>query len=409
MKHIYLFNEGSVAAFYGIGTYIRQVCDCLKNRHDIRLNVVHLFSEEHEFKIIEAEGLRTYCFPNIQFPRKSESNRLRYYRNCRLLLSEYIPLGTDDELFFHFNYDMEYPLMEAIKKQFPESVILYTIHCQNWCFKLNGNTSRFKHLIHTDKNLINNPLEKIVAEQYETERKMFHCAHHLICLANFTKNLLIEEYEIPAEKISLIYNGLKDEAKTLSPYEKSLLRKKLFIPENAKIILFAGRLQEIKGADYLIRAFKLLIPHDPDAHLIIAGSGAFSTYMKETKNCRHKITFTGRLEKDELYTLYQIADVGVLPSFHEQCSYVAIEMMMFGLPVIGTTSTGLCEMIIKKENRADIIENIDTASLSEIQLAQIIRRNLNDGRNSNLYRKTYLEKYTLEKMSESLQKLYHLS
>jgi glycosyltransferase involved in cell wall biosynthesis len=182
----------------------------------------------------------------------------------------------------------------------------------------------------------------------------------------------------------------------------------MFIRKNAKIILYVGRLQEIKGIDFLIRAFKLLLQQEPDAHLIVIGNGAFSTYMKEAKDCWQKVTFTGRMEKDELYTFYQIADIGVLPSFHEQCSYSVIEMMMFGLPVIGTTSTGLCEMIIKEENRADIIENMDITSVSEIQLAQIICRNLDDDRNSNLCRKTYIEKYTLEKMSESLQNLYHL-
>jgi hypothetical protein len=110
------------------------------------LNVVQLFSDEKEFKIIESEGIRTYCFPNIQFPRESESNRLKYYRNCQLLLKEYVPVSPGEKLYFHFNYDQEYPLMERIKKQFPEAATVYTIHCQDWCFKLKGNASRFKRL-----------------------------------------------------------------------------------------------------------------------------------------------------------------------------------------------------------------------------------------------------------------------
>ena len=35
----------------------------------------------------------------------------------------------------------------------------------------------------------------------------------------------------------------------------------------------------------------------------------------------------------------------MMPSFHEQCSYVAIEMMMHGVPLIASTSTGLKEMV----------------------------------------------------------------
>ena len=54
---------------------------------------------------------------------------------------------------------------------------------------------------------------------------------------------------------------------------------------------------------------------------------------------------TGRLNKEQVYDFYQIADIGVMPSMHEQCSYVAIEMMMFGLPMIISTTTGLKEMM----------------------------------------------------------------
>ena len=55
--------------------------------------------------------------------------------------------------------------------------------------------------------------------------------------------------------------------------------------------------------------------------------------------------FTGKLSKQELYQFYQIADVGVMLSKHEQCSFVAIEMMMHGIPIIASDSTGLDEMV----------------------------------------------------------------
>ena len=55
------------------------------------------------------------------------------------------------------------------------------------------------------------------------------------------------------------------------------------------------------------------------------------------------------MDKNLLFEFYQIADVGVMPSFHEQCSYVAIEMMMMGVPLITSDSTGLKEMQANKE------------------------------------------------------------
>lgn len=395
-----------MAAVYGVGSYIRQVTECLKNQPNIRLNIVQFRSDKKEFETTESEGVRTYCFPYIQFPEKSTYSSFRYYRNCWRLLREYILSTQSSGLFFHLNFMDEHPLVELIRKHYPESSVLLTLHSQSWCFQLKGNISCLKRIIHADKVLISDPMEKKILEQYEEERKLFHAVDRVICLANFTKKLLMEEYGVSEKKIAFMYNGLVDEARKISEEDRLRLKKKLYMDEKTKIVLFVGRLHEIKGGEFLIRAFRRVLQQCPDTHLVIAGSGNFSIYLKEAKGIWHKITFTGRIEKEDLYTFYQIADIGVLPSFHEQCSYAAIEMMMFGLPVIGTTSTGLCEMIPQKENRVEIIEDSDKVSISETQLAQIICRNLANNKNADMYRRSYLEKYSYEKMCNALQKLY---
>ena len=94
----------------------------------------------------------------------------------------------------------------------------------------------------------------------------------------------------------------------------------------------------------MIKAFRMLLKKNPDCRLVIAGDGDLSKYIYESRYCS-KITFVGKLPHKELYLLYQIADIGVLPSLMEQCSYTVIEMLMFGLPIIGTTTPGISEMI----------------------------------------------------------------
>ena len=101
-------------------------------------------------------------------------------------------------------------------------------------------------------------------------------------------------------------------------------------------------LVEEKGLGYLIKAFRMLLKKNPDCRLVIAGDGDLSKYIYESRYCS-KITFVGKLPHKELYLLYQIADIGVLPSLMEQCSYTVIEMLMFGLPIIGTTTPGISE------------------------------------------------------------------
>jgi len=102
-----------------------------------------------------------------------------------------------------------------------------------------------------------------------------------------------------------------------------------------------------------------------------------------------------------------------MPSFHEQCSYVAIEMMMHGLPVIGSTTTGLKEMIedgetglhIQTVEYDDRIE-IDTTLLAEkiLFLLQNPDERLRMGQNA---RKRYEEKYAMPVFRKNMSDFYH--
>src|SRR5699024_5825716 len=103
MKQVYLFNEGSRAAIYGIGTYIRQMVAFLSGRQDIRLNLVMLNSDKNEFEVEEKDGYRTFYFPRVSLPQ----DKLEIYiRNTWYVLYPYIEedLVEEDRLFFHFNY-----------------------------------------------------------------------------------------------------------------------------------------------------------------------------------------------------------------------------------------------------------------------------------------------------------------
>ena len=109
---------------------------------------------------------------------------------------------------------------------------------------------------------------------------------------------------------------------------KNVLRKKWRIYQNEYLLLFAGRLHAVKGLDFLIDAFRKVLEKIPGCRLIIAGNGNFETYLQKAKDICTKITFTGLLEKKDLYELYQIADIGVVPSLYEPFGYVAVEMIM---------------------------------------------------------------------------------
>lgn len=88
----------------------------------------------------------------------------------------------------------------------------------------------------------------------------------------------------------------------------------------------------------------MVIQHNSDARLIIAGDGAFSLACTKLSPVWSKVSFTGYVDKRTLFELYRLSDIGVVPSLHEEFGYVAIEMASVGLPVLVNPKGGLKEI-----------------------------------------------------------------
>lgn len=338
MKHYYLFNNASRAAQYGIGTYLNQLCEGLKEK--VSVSIIAINSEEEDVKRTEEDGVCTIHIPEISYKNAPE-NFERYYRNLIYLLKTYI--DKDEEAVFVLNYLYMTPLVKLLHVHFPNCKVATVVHYMNWCFALNGNVSKFHQLL---ENNHRDEKEQALYKEYLNDRKLLQEVDKVICLSQSTRNLLIADYQLNPEKTTVIYNGLKDKGiMTITSEERKKLKQSLSFDAEDSIVLFVGRLDSIKGVDLLIKAFRKVLEICPHAHLLLAGDGDYNAYLKECNGIRTRITFTGKVKKEELYQYYQIADVGVMPSFHEQCSYVGIEMMMHGVPLIGTSSTGLGEMI----------------------------------------------------------------
>ena len=240
---------------------------------------------------------------------------------------------------------------------------------------------------------------------YEQEKLLYAKTDHLITLAKFTTQHLIEDYRIAADKIHFIPNGMEDKGVPFSSQEKNRVKSNLYFNLSEKIILFVGRLNEGKGLHFLIEAFKKVLEQDTNCRLIIAGEGDYATYYKGCSPFWGKITFTGHLKKEELYNLYQIADLGVLPSLHEQCSYVAIEMLMFDIPLLISNAIGLNEMMEGVE-KLELRQSDTRTDISVEELASSILKQLSAKREKGFYRNMYLQNYSLSGMKDKIKNLY---
>lgn len=386
MIKYFLVNNATRAAAYGIGTYVKQMASILMQKSSqYEICLLDLHSDVKEFTIREeSDGIKHYCVPVPQ----GRGNALLYYKSILFWLDSF--LQENEPVIFHFNYSQHFDLIKLLKAKYTKSHILYTIHYLKWCFSLNGNLSRFKALI-AGKNPDDEKMSS-VQNDFGNDKRLFSLCDDVIVLSKFTYKLLKEYYKINSSKIHLIYNGMKeDDSITKYSGQRS----------SPKEILFVGRLDESKGVEFIIKAFKKLYEKHKDIHLTFVGDGNFGQYLPMCENVWDKVTFTGKIPREKLEQFFCKATIGVLPSFNEQCSYTAIEMMAHGIPLVATDSTGLGEMMdFTPENMIPIDEkDFDPDSFVE-KLAQKMDILLSDAG---------LRKSTSEKLLGLFQERHHLN
>lgn len=215
-----------------------------------------------------------------------------------------------------------------------------------------------------------------------------------------------------AKYVTVVSESLKNKVLELNPSTNVVVQSmgcdlSGFSPENReenyfgqggqKVVLFVGRLAEVKGVEYLIEAMKEI-----NALLVIVGDGPLKEKLRE-KADRNKTMFLGAKSHHELKTIYASADIFVMPSVtakdgsREGFGLVLLEAMASGLPVVGSNSGGIPEMICDQETGLLVQER----NVAEIREA--ILKLINDDEFAAYVKekaKQQLEKYSYEKIAE---------
>lgn len=396
MTNIFIFNNASRAAGYGIGTYIKQLAEGLSVMPETKVSLVEMYADTKEFAISDdKDGIRHYLIPSLHSGTENET----YCRVIFFFLARNIDNVGNDKIVFQFNYFQHYPLAVLLKAWYINSCIVLTVHYMSWCFELNGNVKRMK-AITAEGYEPTDDKERGVISSYVGEKVFLYLADVVLVLSKRTKDILANNYSVSVDKMRLVYNGIADDTccDSLSCDSKGLRRN----------ILYVGRLDEIKGLKYLISAYGKILVKYPDTHLVIVGDGDFQPYMEQCRTFHEHVSFLGKMQSGDLDKVYESAYIGVMPSFHEQCSYTAIEMMRHGIPFIGTDSTGLAEMLdATPELRVHIDEDDFNEDVFVSQIASRMDMLLSDDTTchtaSDAVLKQYKERYTLEAMTKGVQ------
>lgn len=164
----------------------------------------------------------------------------------------------------------------------------------------------------------------------------------------------------------VIPNGYSEEE--FHPIPMEVARSKLNIPQDKKVLLAIGSLEEYKGHRYLVQAMKKVLETHPNVVLYILGEGSLKNELRalsrELGIERHVILAGGGKPREEIPLWMNACDVFVLPSIAEAFSIVQIEAMACGKPVVATRNGGIPEIMID-ERLGILVEAKDPNALAD--------------------------------------------
>jgi glycosyltransferase involved in cell wall biosynthesis len=178
---------------------------------------------------------------------------------------------------------------------------------------------------------------------YSIEKRGMEYADRVISVSQFTKNIVINNYNINPGKISVVHNGIEEISKKHFPPALSAMKEMGY-----KVVLYLGRITLQKGPEYFVRAAKRVTDYEDKVIFVVTGSGDMQEQMMNEaayEGLLDKMVFTGFLRGEERDQIYQTADLYVMPSVSEPFGITPLEAVVNGTPVLVSKQSGVSEVL----------------------------------------------------------------
>jgi len=174
---------------------------------------------------------------------------------------------------------------------------------------------------------------------YRVTRYAMEQSDAVTAVSNWLKDATQREFSL-SRPVRTIYNFVD-----LGKYRGDPSHRCDLAPPNEKIVMHISNFRPVKRVTDIVRAFKRVLDHVP-ARLVMLGDGPekiSADGVARQLGITNKIKYLGVVENIE--TVLPCADLIFQPSEHESFGLVPLEAMACGIPVIGTSSGGITEVV----------------------------------------------------------------
>lgn len=231
---------------------------------------------------------------------------------------------------------------------------------------------------------------------------ILHDASKVFALSDVEKEQYLK-MGIKKENIEIVPLGINlDEYKNLPG--KGKFKSKQNIAENNKLILFLGRIHEIKGLDLLIKSFST-VSNENVKLAIVGGDYGFKDELEKLilkNNLNDKVLFPGVLTGQDKIEALVDCDIFVMPSRYESFTTSGLEAMACFKPLILTKNNHIQSWV---KNNVGLVCEFDEKDLSECIKTLLNNQDLcNDFGNAG--RKLIENKYDWNKVEKQIETIY---
>jgi len=221
--------------------------------------------------------------------------------------------------------------------------------------------------------IANRMMEQLAKLEKETAQN----ADLIVTVSKYSSRKATQFYGIDQTKTRVVPNGV--DPKKFRPFNGLENIKRQIGIEGKLCVLFVGRLIPRKGLPYLIEAASNITKQIDETAFVIVGDGPLRKHLMsyaERLNLSEKFAFLGDVNENILPSLYNCADVFVLPSIQEGQGIALLEAQATAKPVVAFNVGGVPEAIL--EGQTGLLTKPDSLELSNALLKLLSDRSLRE-------------------------------
>lgn len=182
----------------------------------------------------------------------------------------------------------------------------------------------------------------------EVEATAMMLADHIFAVSERTKQMIVEDYGIPADKIEIAHNSI--DIATFQPLDSD--NSYAYISDMKskgwRVVANAGRLTVQKGLPHLISAARQVVQYNPKTLFLIVGDGEQKEELirlAADNGVARNVIFTGFQRGKKLRDAFSVADLFVMPSISEPFGLTPFEAAGYGTPSLISYQSGASEVL----------------------------------------------------------------